>query len=102
MRQEGSGLLLGSYERACKPWSPRETPWDFGMRLLPPDLDRISPSLEVAFAHFPVFAEAGIKRVVNGPFTFAPDGNPLLGPLRGLPGSWPGVYRLRDAWRSRP
>ncbi len=88
MRQEGEGILLGTYEQACLPWSPRQTPWDFSMRLLPPDLDRISDSLEVAFAHFPAFATAGIQRVVNGPFTFAPDGNPLIGPVRGLPGYW--------------
>ena len=31
---------------------------------------------------------AGIKRVVNGPFTFSPDGNPLVGPVQGLPGYW--------------
>ncbi len=88
MRQEGSGMLLGTYEQACRPWSPRQTPWDFSMRLLPEDLDRISDALEVAFAHFPVLATAGIQRVVNGPFTFAPDGNPLIGPIRGLPGYW--------------
>ena len=88
MRQEGEGMLLGTYEQAGLPWSPRQTPWDFSMRLLPPDLDRISESLEVAFAHFPAFATAGIQRVVNGPFTFAPDGNPLIGPIRGLPGCW--------------
>ena len=88
MRQEGNGMLLGTYEQACLPWSPRQTPWDFGMRLLGEDLDRIADSLDVAFAHFPVLATAGIQRVVNGPFTFAPDGNPLIGPIRGLPGYW--------------
>ena len=88
MRQEGNGMLLGTYEQACLPWSPRQTPWDFSMRLLPEDLDRISDALEVAFAHFPVLGTAGIQRVVNGPFTFAPDGNPLIGPIRGLPGYW--------------
>lgn len=88
MRQEGGGLLLGTYEQGGKPWSAETTPWDFGQRLLPPDLDRIADSLDVGFRHFPVFAEAGIKTVVNGPFTFSPDGNPLLGPVRGLPGYW--------------
>jgi len=48
------------------------------------DLERIAPSLEVGFQHFPALAEAGIRKVVNGPFTFAPDGNPLVGPVRGL------------------
>jgi len=88
MRQEGNGLLMGTYERAGKPWSPKQTPWDFGARLLTPDLDRIAESLDTGFKHFPVFAEAGIKQVINGPFTFAPDGNPLVGPVRGLPGYW--------------
>ena len=88
MRQEGNGMLLGTYEQACLPWAPRQTPWDFSMRLLPEDLDRISDALEVAFAHFPVLGTSGIQRVVNGPFTFAPDGNPLIGPIRGLPGYW--------------
>jgi dimethylglycine dehydrogenase len=87
-RQERNGLLLGTYEKACKPWSPINTPWDFGHELLQPDLDRISPSLEVAFKHFPAFENAGIKQVINGPFTFAPDGNPLIGPVPGLTNYW--------------
>jgi len=87
-RQERDGLLLGTYERACVPWSPRETPWDFGHELLQPDLDRIAPSLEIAFEHFPTFAKAGIKQTINGPFTFAPDGNPLVGPVQGLTNFW--------------
>jgi dimethylglycine dehydrogenase len=88
MRQERGGMLLGTYERAGVPWSPRTTPWDFGQDLLPNDLDRIAPSLEVGFQHFPRLASAGIKKVVNGPFTFAPDGNPLVGPVRGLRNYW--------------
>ena len=87
-RQEGNGLALGTYEKACKPWSPQNTPWDFGHELLQPDLDRIAPSLEMGSAHFPGFAEAGIKQTINGPFTFAPDGNPLIGPVQGLRNFW--------------
>jgi dimethylglycine dehydrogenase len=70
------------------PWAERDTPWDFTHELLPPDLDRIAPSLEVGFRHFPALERAGIKRIVNGPFTFAPDGNPLIGPIRGLSNYW--------------
>ncbi len=88
MRQEGGGLLLGTYEPNGIPWSVDETPWDFGMQLLPPDLDHLADHLAVGFDHFPIFANAGISKVINGPFTFAPDGNPLLGPVRGLPGYW--------------
>ncbi|MCW1933623.1 GcvT family protein [Pararhodobacter zhoushanensis] len=87
-RQERQGILLGTYEKACKPWSPVNTPWDFGHELLAPDLDRIAPSLEVGFRHFPAVEQAGIKQIINGPFTFAPDGNPLVGPVQGLTNYW--------------
>lgn len=87
-RQERNGILLGTYEKACKPWSPVNTPWDFGHELLQPDIDRIAPSLEIGFKHFPGIANAGIKQVINGPFTFAPDGNPLVGPVQGLTNFW--------------
>ena len=88
MRQEGKGMVLGTYEKACVPWQPRQTPWDFGTQLLVPDLDRIAPSLEIGHRHFPAMAKAGIKRIINGPFTFSPDGNPLVGPVHGLRNYW--------------
>jgi dimethylglycine dehydrogenase len=88
IRQERGGMLMGTYERAGVPWSAVTTPWDFGQDLLPNDLERIAPSLEVGFEHFPSLERAGIKKVVNGPFTFAPDGNPLIGPVRGLKNFW--------------
>ncbi|MER8915737.1 FAD-dependent oxidoreductase [Mesorhizobium sp. M0761] len=88
LRQERGGMLMGTYEKANKVWSEFQTPWDFGHELLEPDIDRIAPSLEVGFRHFPAFERTGIKQIINGPFTFAPDGNPLVGPVRGLPGFW--------------
>jgi dimethylglycine dehydrogenase len=87
-RQEGNSLLIGTYEQAGKPWSPDTTPLDFGMRLLTPDLDRFVDRIEIAQERMPVLASAGIARVVNGPFTFAPDGNPLIGPVPGLRNYW--------------
>jgi dimethylglycine dehydrogenase len=87
-RQERNGVLLGTYERAATPWQPHNTPWDFGSELLQPDFDRIAPSLEIAFQHFPALENVGIREAINGPFTFAPDGNPLVGPVRGLQGYW--------------
>ena len=87
-RQERDGMLLGTYEQKATPWAPKETSWDFAQELLEPDLDRISPSLEIGFKHFPAYENAGIRQVINGPFTFAPDGNPLVGPVRGVPNFW--------------
>jgi len=88
LRQEGRGLVIGFYEQACEPWAVDGTPWDFGHELLPDKLERIGDSLEIAFHRYPCLATAGIKRVINGPFTFAPDGNPLVGPVPGLDNYW--------------
>ena len=88
IRQEGDGMLLGTYEQNSRAWSEHSTPWNFDMELLPPDLDRIEPELSVAFQHYPAMATAGIKTIVNGPFTFTPDGNPLVGPVPGLRNYW--------------
>ena len=91
LRQERRGMLMGTYEKAGKPWSEHTTPWDFDTELLEPDIDRIAPSLEVGFRHFPAFENTGIKQIINGPFTFAPDGNPLVGPIRGVANYWVAV-----------
>ncbi|TWF54886.1 GcvT family protein [Neorhizobium alkalisoli] len=88
IRQERNGMLMGTYEKDCRPWSPIETPWTFGHELLAEDLERITNELEVGFRHFPAFNNAGIKKIINGPFTFSPDGNPLVGPVRGMTNFW--------------
>ena len=89
MRQERSGLVLGTYEKNCVPWQPKTTPWEFGRELFQPDLDRIAHNLELGYKHFPALGKVGIKKVINGPFTFTPDGNPLIGPVQGVaPNYW--------------
>lgn len=89
MRQERGGMLLGVYEAKATPWSVAGTPWDYAEdELLIPDLDRIGDELARGFRRFPAIERAGIKRIVNGPFTFSPDGNPLVGPIAGLPNFW--------------
>jgi dimethylglycine dehydrogenase len=80
MRQEGKGMLMGTYEPNGVPWSPKQAPWDFSTELLPPDLDQIADNLARGFEHHPAFQKAGIKNVIHGPFAFGPDGNPLVGP----------------------
>jgi dimethylglycine dehydrogenase len=88
LRQEGRGLVIGIYEQACNPWAVDGTPWNFGHELLPDNLERIAEPLEYAYKRYPVLEKAGIKQVINGPFTFAPDGNPLVGPVPGLRNFW--------------
>lgn len=88
MRQERNGVLLGVYERQPKHWNMEGAPWDYGAELLPEDIDRISPELLKGFARYPCLARTGIKKWVNGAFTFTPDGNPIIGPVRGVKNYW--------------
>ncbi len=88
LRQERKGVLLGVYEQNPKHWNMDGAPWDYGIELIPEDIDRISPELSKAYQRFPCLAKAGIRKWVNGAFTFTPDGNPLVGPVRGLSNYW--------------
>jgi dimethylglycine dehydrogenase len=90
-RQERNGMLLGTYEPQSTPWKVAGTPMDFGHELLQPDLDRIADRLALAFERIPALGRTGIKTVVNGPFTFGPDGNPMIGPVPGMTNYWAAV-----------
>jgi dimethylglycine dehydrogenase len=88
-RQEQKSLLIGPYEREnAAAWGLDGIDWGFDMELLPPDIDRLSISLERAMARIPAFGELGIKRIVSGPITHTPDGNFLMGPAPGLRNFW--------------
>ena len=88
LQQERKGVLLGVYERNPRHWHTEGAPWDYGMELIPEDIERISPELLIGFARFPSLERVGIRRWVNGAFTFTPDGNPLVGPVPGLRNFW--------------
>ena len=88
LQREGNGVLLGVYERNPRHWAVEGAPWDFGKQLFPEELERIMPELSIGFERFPSLQEVGIKRWVNGAFTFTPDGNPLVGPVSGIPNYW--------------
>lgn len=88
LRQEGRGLCIGFYEQTCRPWAVNGTSWDFGHELLANDFDKIEDSIAFAYKRFPALESAGVKSVIHGPFTFAPDGNPLVGPVPGMRNYW--------------
>ena len=88
LRQEGRGLCIGFYEQPCRPWAVNGTPWDFGHELLADDFDKIEDSIAFAYKRFPALESAGVKSVIHGPFTFAPDGNPLVGPVPEMRNYW--------------
>ena len=91
LRQEKHGLNLGPYENTCKgAWLDPSDPMpeDFSFQLYPDDLERIEWHIEDAMARVPLLGEAGINKVINGPIPYAPDGNPLIGPMPGVPNAF--------------
>ncbi len=84
LRQEGKGLLLGPYEEKATPAWKEGIPEDFSFELYTEDLDRLEWYIESACARVPILAEAGVRKVINGPIPYTPDGNPLIGPVPGL------------------
>ncbi len=88
MRQDQKGILLGIYEVDHQHWNMDGAPWDYGFELQQEDPDRIEKELILGFERYPALQEVGVKTWVNGAFTFSPDGNPLVGPVRGKPGYW--------------
>ena len=111
IRQEKQGLVIGPYEmEGVQAWALDGVDWGFDMELLPPDIDRLTPHLELVMKRLPAFADAGIKQVVSGMITHTPDGTFLLGPAAGLRNFWmccaasigitqgPGAGRMLAQW----
>lgn len=88
IRQDQKGMLLGIYEIDHQHWMMDGAPWEYGFELQQEDPDRIERELTLGFERYPVLQNVGVKTWVNGAFTFSPDGNPLVGPVRGKPGYW--------------
>jgi len=88
LRQEKFGMNLGPYERQCRAhWVTPDDPMpdDFSFQLFPDDLDRLEPYIADAMARVPILGEARLQKVINGPIPYTPDGNPLIGPMPGVP-----------------
>ncbi len=88
VRQERDGLILGPYEKEAQVWSVDGVPPEFGADLMPPDLDRVEHIIMAAMERIPALETGGVKSVINGPITFTPDANPLIGPAHGLENAW--------------
>ena len=88
LQRERNGILLGVYETNPRHWLADGPDWNYGMELIPEEIERIAPELSIGFERFPVLQRVGIKRWVNGGITFTPDGNPLVGPIPGRRGLW--------------
>jgi sarcosine dehydrogenase len=78
-KEEVGGLVMGGYEPNPKPWATEGLPENFEFQLLDSDLDHFEPLLELAAGRVPAMQTAGIKEFINGPESFTPDGNFILG-----------------------
>jgi 4-methylaminobutanoate oxidase (formaldehyde-forming) len=85
-RGKGDALMLGAFQRVSKPWFVDRVPDDFSHRLLDPDWEHFAAPLEEGLRRLPALRELGIDRFVNGPESFTPDGNPLVGEFPQRPG----------------
>ncbi len=91
LRQEKYGMNLGPYEKNCRAhWATPDDPMpeDFSFQLFPDDLERLEWYLNDAVERVPILGTAGLSRVINGPIPYAPDGNPLIGPMPGVPNAF--------------
>ncbi|WP_113424443.1 GcvT family protein [Rhizobium cremeum] len=91
LRQEKYGMNLGPYEKACRAhWVTKDDPMpeDFSFQLFPDDLERLEWYLNDAVERVPILGTAGLSRMINGPIPYAPDGNPLIGPMPGVPNAF--------------
>ncbi len=84
LRQERDGFILGPYEWKATPMWQDGMPDDFANQLWNDDFERLESYIEDAIRRVPVLGRAGIKRGVNGPIPYSPDGNPYIGPEPGL------------------
>lgn len=91
LRQEKMGFNLGPYENPCRShWATPDDPFpeDFSFQLFPDDLDRLEWHINDAMARVPLLQKANLTKVINGPIPYTPDGNPLIGPMPGVPNAF--------------
>ena len=91
LRQEKMGFNLGPYENPCRAhWATPDDPMpeDFSFQLYPDDLERLEWHIADAMARVPLLEQARLQKVINGPIPYTPDGNPLIGPMPGVPNAF--------------
>ncbi|WP_167484320.1 NAD(P)/FAD-dependent oxidoreductase [Mesorhizobium tamadayense] len=86
-REEAGGMLVGAFDENAKTIDAAAMPDPFAFTLFEPDWDKLAPYFQSAMEIFPFLADAPIRRFINGPESFTPDGSPLIGP-------WPDVQGL--------
>ena len=78
-KEEVGGLVMGGFEPRAKPWKMDPIPSTFQFELLDEDWDQFEPLMMAAMHRTPCLETADIKMLLNGPESFTPDGNFILG-----------------------
>ncbi len=78
-KEEVGGLVMGGFEPKAKPWKRDPIPPTFQFELLDEDWDQFEPLMTAALHRTPCLETAEIKMLLNGPESFTPDGNFILG-----------------------
>ncbi|MEE9427963.1 MAG: FAD-dependent oxidoreductase [Paracoccaceae bacterium] len=78
-KEEVGGLVMGGYEANPIPWAVDGIPKGFHYTLLDSNFDHFEPLMELALGRVPALENAGIKTLTNGPESFTPDGNFIIG-----------------------
>jgi sarcosine dehydrogenase len=78
-KEEVGGLVFGGYEPNPIAWTQGDVPDNFEFQLFEDDFEHFEQHMEQALARVPALATTGIKKMINGPESFTPDGNFILG-----------------------
>jgi len=78
-KEEVGGLVMGGYEPNPIPWATNGVPKGFHYTLLDSNFDHFEPLMELALGRVPALENAGIRTLTNGPESFTPDGNFIIG-----------------------
>jgi sarcosine dehydrogenase len=78
-KEEVGALTMGGYEPNPIPWAVGGIPKPFNFQLLEPDFEHFSPTMDLAMGRVPALSTAGVNQLINGPESFTPDGNFILG-----------------------
>jgi 4-methylaminobutanoate oxidase (formaldehyde-forming) len=78
-KEEVGGLVMGGFEPVAKPWNVAAIPDEFEFQLLPEDWDHFEILMQKAIHRTPCLETAEVKMLLNGPESFTPDGNFILG-----------------------
>lgn len=90
-KEEVGGLVMGGFEPDAKPWGMDGIPYPFEFQLLPDDWDQFAILMENALQRVPALETAEIKTFLNGPESFTPDNNFLLGEAPEVAGIYVGA-----------